>query len=127
MTASLALLLNYVDWDPKWSNFFFVWAWKNLFYTCVAEEAFFRGVVQRQLSNVVERLRFGVHLSVGAAAVFFGLVHYAGGIAYMVLATVAGIGYGWAYQRTGRIEASILTHFLLNCAHFLFFTYPALS
>jgi len=40
---------------------------------------------------------------------------------------VAGIGYGWAYRRTGRIEASILTHFSLNSLHFLLFTYPALA
>jgi len=44
-----------------------------------------------------------------------------------VLSTVAGLGYGWVYQRTGRIEASILTHFALNLVHFLLFTYPALQ
>ena len=38
-----------------------------------------------------------------------------------------GLGYGWVYLRTERIEASILTHFLLNCIHFVFFTYPALA
>jgi hypothetical protein len=32
---------------------------------------------------------------------------------------------GCAYLRTGRIEASILTHFALNSAHFFGFTYPA--
>lgn len=47
---------------------------------------------------------------------------------YVALATVAGAGYGWAYQRAGgRIEASILTHFALNAVHFFFFTYPALA
>ena len=28
----------------------------------------------------------------------------------MVLATLAGVAYGWVYQRTGRITASALTH-----------------
>jgi membrane protease YdiL (CAAX protease family) len=44
-----------------------------------------------------------------------------------MLATVAGIGYGYAYYQSGRIETAILTHFLLNAAHAVFFTYPALK
>ena len=42
-----------------------------------------------------------------------------------MFATIAGIGYGWVFWRTNRIEASILSHFLLNAAHILCFTYPA--
>ena len=59
------------------------------------------------------------------AAVLFGVAHYAGGVSAVVLATIAGIGYGWIYWRTSRIEASILAHVLLNTTHILFFTYPA--
>ena len=123
----LALSLDYVSLDLKWTNFFFVWAWKNLLYTCAAEEAFFRGFLQRHIARALAPYRGGVWFSIVIASLLFGLAHYAGGIVYVLLATVAGLGYGWVYQRTGRIEASILTHFLLNSAHFLFFTYPALS
>jgi membrane protease YdiL (CAAX protease family) len=59
------------------------------------------------------------------AGVLFGMAHYAGGVRAIVLATIAGIGYGWIYWRTNRIEASILAHFLLNTMHILLFTYPA--
>ena len=59
------------------------------------------------------------------AAVVFGLAHYAGGVWSIVLATIAGVGYGWIFWRTNRIEASILTHFLVNTTHILCFTYPA--
>jgi len=55
------------------------------------------------------------------------LAHYMGGNNYILLATVAGVGYGWVYRHTGRIEASILTHFSLNSLHLLLFTYPALA
>ncbi len=47
--------------------------------------------------------------------------------ASIVLATIAGVGYGWMFWRTNRIEASILAHFLVNTTHILCFTYPALS
>ena len=60
------------------------------------------------------------------AGALFGAAHYAGGGPAVVLATIAGIGYGWIYWRTNRIEGSILAHFLLNTTHIVFFTYPAL-
>ena len=52
------------------------------------------------------------------AAIIFGAAHYANGVWSVVLATIAGIGYGWVFWRTNRIEASILTHFLVNTAQF---------
>jgi membrane protease YdiL (CAAX protease family) len=45
----------------------------------------------------------------------------------VILSTIAGVGYGWVFGRTNRIEASILTHFLVNTAHIVGFTYPALG
>ena len=37
----------------KWTSFFWLWAVTNLFFTCVAEEAFFRGFLQRELSRTL--------------------------------------------------------------------------
>jgi membrane protease YdiL (CAAX protease family) len=61
------------------------------------------------------------------AAISFGGAHYAGGLWSVVLAIIAGLGYGWVFWRTNRIEASILAHFLVNSAHILGFTYLALA
>lgn len=125
----LALSSSYVQFAPKFPAEAWLWMWANLFLTCVGEEALFRGLVQRQLQRSWERkFRAGRWLAVITAAVLFGLAHFAGGPAYVVLSTIAGIGYGWAYVRSvGRIEASILTHFALNALHFFGFTYPALA
>ena len=57
-------------------------------------------------------------------AVAFGVVHIAGGTTYVLLSTLAGIGYGAAYYVTGRVEAGILVHFLFNLSHLILFTYP---
>ena len=40
---------------------------------------------------------------------------------------MAGTVFGYAYQKTQRIEASILCHFGVNTFHFIFLTYPALA
>jgi membrane protease YdiL (CAAX protease family) len=48
-------------------------------------------------------------------------------VGYVLAATVAGLGYGWAFLRTGRIEAAIAVHFAVNAVHFLLFAYPRLA
>ena len=119
--------LGYVRLDVKWPPFWWFWIWTNLVFTCVSEEALFRGFVQRYLERLFSRYSSGPRLALGVAALLFGMVHFPGGVKYVMLATLAGWGYGFVYQRTRRIEASILTHFLLNSVHFVFFSYPALA
>jgi len=124
----LALAAGYVRFDPKFPPETWLFLWVNLCFTCVAEEALFRGFIQRQLTLAWAKIRHGAWFALLAAAVLFGLAHAGGGPVYVALSTVAGLGYGWAYLRTGqRIEAGILTHFALNAVHFVGFTYPALE
>lgn len=117
-----ALLIGQVRFEPKWPDFLPTWLWSNLLFTSAAEEALFRSVTQRRLQGAM-----GPVAGLIVAAVIFGAAHYAGGVWSVVLATIAGVGYGWVFWRTNRIEASILTHFLVNTAHIIGFTYPALS
>lgn len=128
VTLSLALAVGsgYIAPDFKFSLVILLWAWGNLFFTCVAEEMLFRGVVQRYLSALSNAAPYRLFIVV-LVGVLFGLAHFGGGPAYVVLASVAGIGYGYVYYRSGRIETAILTHFLLNATHAVFFTYPMLK
>ena len=127
LVITLSLLLDYIRLDIKLPTFFYYWLWANLFFTCVAEEALFRGFLQQQLSIGLKNIRYGVLIALISCAVLFGLAHAGGGMIYVILATVAGMGYGAVYLRSGRIEASILLHFMLNTVHILFFSYPALQ
>ena len=120
-----SIMLGYVRWEPKFPSQLPLWMISNLFFCCVAEEGFFRGFLQESLSRT--NYRYSPILAIVAASFAFGLAHYQGGIYYILLAAIAGIFYGWVYHVTKRIEASIITHFLLNLTHLLLFTYPALS
>jgi len=134
LTPVIVLLAGYgagvIAIDPKWFASWFHYAplflLTNLFTTCLAEEAFFRALVQGQLTGALAKRPDGPRIALGVAAVLFGVAHAHGGAPLIVLATFAGVGYGLAYQRSGRIEAAIATHFALNATHFLMFTYPAL-
>lgn len=123
----LSLAAGYVRWSPKLPRESGLWLGVNLLFVCTAEEGFFRGFIQTQLQRVWSTKRGGAYAALGVSAAAFGLAHFWGGWTYVALASVAGFGYGWIYQRTQRIEASILAHFALNTVHFFLFTYPALA
>jgi membrane protease YdiL (CAAX protease family) len=122
--AVLAVALSYLHWQPKWTPLFWIWSASNLFLTCLSEEAFFRGFIQRELTLALRDSRFGSAVAIGVSAALFGLAHFAGGVSYVVLAMAAGVGYAIIFHITRSIEMSMLAHFALNTTHFLLFTYP---
>lgn len=120
----ISMALGYIRWEPKFPPHLTLWIMSDLFFCCVAEEGFYRGFLQHSLSKYNHRS--APIIAIFISALIFGLAHYAGGPYYILLAGIAGIFYGWVYHVTKRIEASIITHFLLNLTHLLLFTYPAL-
>lgn len=119
-----SMTLGYLRFEPTWTHLFWLWAPVNLLFTCVSEEAFFRGYVQTRLEAALGSTKYAQPIALAVASVLFGLAHIAGGWTYVLLACMAGVGYGWVLQRTARLEWAILCHFTLNALHFLLFTYP---
>jgi membrane protease YdiL (CAAX protease family) len=117
-----ALLLHFVSWDPRFPPKAWIWVLNNLLLVAVCEEAFFRGYLQGIIGKKVFKGK-NPFLPLFITALLFGLAHTTGGPALMLLAFIAGIGYGWAYYKGG-ILAAILTHFFFNVLHFFLFTYP---
>jgi len=109
---------GFIHPDLKLSPFLPLFAIVNLLFVCVAEEAFFRGVIQGQLA------RFSEAVAVTVSGLLFGAAHLGGGWQFAALASLAGLGYALLYSRTRRIEVPITAHFLLNLLHFIVFTYP---
>lgn len=127
VTLFFSYTLGFIKFDPKFPRDIVIWSVANLLSVCLAEEAFFRGFIQKNLAISFKKIKFGGLLSIVMVSILFGLAHYHGGWKYVALATVAGMGYGWVYHRTKQIEASIFVHFLLNLVHILFFSYPMLA
>lgn len=126
----LAVFLGVVRFDPKLPSTLPIWIITNLLFVSVAEEAIFRGFVQNKISLLLNKKTYGDYLAILISAVLFALLllaHLRGGIKYILLTIVVGIGYGWLYHRTKSIESAIGAHFCLNLTQFLFFTYPMLA
>jgi len=120
IVVTLALAnISLIHIDIKLSEYLPLFIISNVLFTCMTEEAYFRGVIQNKL-----QLR-NACLAIVTSAVLFGLAHFGTGrIDYVLISIIAGLGYATVYHRTRSIGASILAHSILNIIHFIFFTYP---
>ena len=126
VTLGSAWLVGIIEWAPKWPPQAWLWINNNLLLVTLVEEALFRGYLQGGLSRRFQHLPYGEYLALLIAALLFGMAHWGAGWQWILLATLAGIGYGLAY-RFGGLAAAIATHFGLNLLHFGLFTYPILA
>lgn len=122
----LAFTIGFLRWEPKMPHLAWVWAANNLLLVAPSEEALFRGYLQGGLERILSKFASGKWIALAIASLLFGLAHAAGGWQWVLMASLAGVGYGMAYRLAG-LRASILTHFGLNLLHFSLFTYPMLS
>jgi CAAX protease family protein len=91
--------------------------------TALPEEILFRSLIQNLLM-----LRFGSGVRTLLAASFiFGCAHLDNGPQalpnwrYMILATIAGIAYGWVFQRASTVFSSAALHMLVDWTKHFFF------
>ena len=105
----VGLATGFIAWWPR-VNGGSVLLTPLLIYVAIAvpEELLFRGLVQNLLTRWCGPAR-----ALALAAVVFGLAHLPD-LRYVLLATAAGVAYGWVYQRTGRITAAAVTHTLVD-------------
>nr|WP_255490830.1 CPBP family intramembrane glutamic endopeptidase [Spartinivicinus marinus] len=116
--------MNVIQLDIKIGWITLVFAWINLLFTCIAEEAFFRLLIQAPLAQSLRRIKYSQWIVVSIMGLLFGLAHLGGGLQFAIMAALAGFGFSLVYQRTRSIELTVLTHFGLNIVHFICFTYP---
>lgn len=81
------------------------------------EESLFRGLIQNGLREIIgKRTRGAIAIwsSILISNILFGLVHYKLGVNWMIGATIAGIGYGVAYEVSkGKLTMAIATHAII--------------
>jgi membrane protease YdiL (CAAX protease family) len=121
----LGQVLHFIQFSPQWSQ------WKSLpllslgilFFTAWPEEFLFRGLLQNMLSRASSSDLAGWW----TASVLFGLSHLPNmgfpNWRYAILASIAGLFYGWTWRKTGSIFASALVHAAVDVTwHLLFRT-----
>ena len=121
----LGLKLHFLIYSPHLSQ------WKSflplsvaiLFFTAFPEELLFRGLLQNLLSRASNNDTAGWI----AASMLFGFSHITNlgfpNWRYVLLASIAGLVYGWTWRKTNSIFASALVHASVDILwHILFLT-----
>jgi hypothetical protein len=121
----LGTAMHFVQFAPRWSE------WKTLPFLTLAilcftawpEEFLFRGLLQ----NILARSSRNENVGWVVASILFGFSHITNmgfpNWRYVILASIAGLFYGWTWRKTGSIFASAIVHALVDAIwHFLFRT-----
>jgi membrane protease YdiL (CAAX protease family) len=125
--AGLAAIFGAAQWHFKLLPFMAVRFWSNLMFTSIPEEAFFRGFMQNELVKYFKNTTREKLAALFLTSIIFTLAHvyWSPNIAVLSFVFFASLLYGGVYLISGKIESAILTHFLLNIAHMIFFEYHA--
>jgi hypothetical protein len=109
------LIFGVADWRlGEWLS-----RWPLIFlFNALPEELLFRGIIQQQIHARVS----SDWLALGAAALIFGLSHANNPTPgfpepnwmYVIMATLAGLAYGYAWRRSGKITTAALVHATVN-------------
>jgi len=126
ISIPLGFALHFITWHPQWRGLrAFALDYVSIFlFVALAEELFFRGLLQNLLEESFESRQ----LAQGVAAILFGLTHIRHppfpNWRYVILATIAGWFYGWAYRKHRSLMASAATHALVDTMWRTWFTLP---
>jgi uncharacterized protein len=117
--------IHFIQFAPRWTE------WKSmpflaiaiLLFTAWPEEFLFRGILQNMLSKTSKSDLAGWW----TASLLFGFSHITNmgfpNWRYVILASIAGLFYGWTWRKSGSIFASAIVHALVDVTwHFLFRT-----
>jgi CAAX protease family protein len=119
----LGMEMHFIRFAPQWRH------WSGLVFTPVAilfftawpEEFLFRGLLQNLLGKASKSETAGWW----TASILFGFSHITNlgfpNWRYVLLASIAGLFYGWTWRKTGSIFASAILHAAVDVTwHFLF-------
>jgi len=121
----LGTAIHFIRWGPQWTHIgsSVAISLAILMFTAWPEELLFRGLLQ----NFLARASNSEFAGWWTASVLFGLSHITNmgfpNWRYVILATIAGVFYGWTWKKTGSIFGSALVHGAVDAVwHFLFRT-----
>ncbi len=86
-----------------------------IFPIAPSEEVYWRGLIQRRLSE-----RFGSNIGLTLASVAYALVHLPTlNPPLIITALIGGLVWGWIYKSTKRLEPVILSHIIFDLLIFV--------
>jgi len=116
-----------VQFEPKIGELIIAFAFFNLVVTCLAEEVFFRCVIQDGLMKLSSNKAWQ-YAAATLSAIIFTLAHFhtgEGAEQRLLLIFLAGLFYAAVYLRSRSLYVAVAAHYCVNMVHIALFTYPA--
>ena len=109
------LAIHFIAWHPRYRGVGFFIDYVEIFlFIALLEELFFRGFLQTLISRRMGSDRQG-HILVSCIFGLFHILHAPfPNWRYVLLASVAGWFYGWAFLKSGNLMAPVLTHAMVD-------------
>lgn len=128
LLAILATVSKATHWDVKIPSYMGIRILSNLVLTSIPEEGFYRGFIQKTLSEYFKNIRMGNVLALILTSLLFSVSHifWSPNLGILLFTFLAGLLYGGVYLFSGKIESAIFCHFLFNLIHMTFFSYHAM-
>ena len=117
LAVPTALSTGFVTFELQWVGLgrWLLMSLGVFFFIALPEEVLFRGLIFNMLQRMIKV--GGPYPSLILSSLIFGLAHLNNPPAdwrYVMLATMAGMCYGWAYLRTGSLLAPAYAHALVD-------------
>lgn len=114
---SIGLFTKTLFWKPSIPNENLIfWLMVQILFLSVAQEAVFRGYIQKYLTESFKPWIGGTTIAISISACLFGLSFYQQGSEIVAFATICAVLYGYIYALSERIELAILSNFIMNIA-----------
>ncbi len=114
----VGFIIGFLKWDPPHTlavDKLVIQIVGTYLLIALPEELLFRGVIQNLLEKRFAKEKYAALI---IAAITFGAAHLnsapAPNYPYMLMASGAGVAYGWVWMRTRKVTASALTHTLVG-------------
>jgi uncharacterized protein len=123
IAVPLAQGMRFVEFRPRWNELemFPFTALAILCFTAWPEEFLFRGLLQ----NMLQRTTKSENVAWILASILFGFSHITNmgfpNWRYVILASIAGLFYGWTWRLTNSIFASAIVHAMVDALWYLLF------
>ena len=117
--APIGLKTGFIVFHPKFTTTNLLSFFAIYFFVAYPEEMLFRAFLFKILSPLSTAWKIAI------SSLIFGLAHFNGphgGVIYMLLATIAGVGYAYVFEKSGDINSSALLHTLVDYTWVLFFS-----
>ncbi|MBI5274066.1 MAG: CPBP family intramembrane metalloprotease [Chlamydiales bacterium] len=127
VTIALLVMCKWIVFSPKINLAMLLWFVLVCFIKIIPEEGFFRGFMQKELSNIPKKGMVIVSIALTAIVYAFSGMILIPSLSFFLLRVIISILLSLIYHWTKQVETPITCRILIEAMHFFLFSYPTIA